>query len=167
MSVLAVPSEMCSVYCFSSDMFDALYIKGVLYKAVNSRRDMLSQLQRSYDSKDTGHGFLAMSAATILSTSRACRTAFLEIKGPPLTGWSLKFHPRFMVCGSKAFKGHRRAFDSWFIWIIIKIMPFGPLDSDGDCMAYGFSTWLSSVVLWKTYSQCSAPKWLMPLNIPW
>jgi hypothetical protein len=35
-----------------------------------------------------------------------------------------------MVCGSKAFKGHRRAFDSWFIWIIIKIMPFGPSDSD-------------------------------------
>jgi len=42
--------------------------KGVPYKAVNARRDMLSQLQRNYDSKDTG--FLAMLAATFLSTSR-------------------------------------------------------------------------------------------------
>jgi len=34
--------------------------------------DEICQLQRNYDSKDTG--FLAMLAATFLSTSRACRT---------------------------------------------------------------------------------------------
>jgi len=59
--------------------------KGVLYKAVNARRDMLSQLQRNYDSKDTG--FLAMQAATLLSTSRACRTNGIK------RSWKEKAHP--------------------------------------------------------------------------
>jgi len=127
--------------------------KGALYKAVNARRDMLSQLQRNYDSKDTG--FLAMPAATLLSTSRACRTNGINsvLGKKRLTLDSMKskvspklVHHRFMVlCGPEALKGHRRACDSRRVhlgsllgskksWMII-IMLFGPLDSDRDCMA--------------------------------
>jgi hypothetical protein len=138
--VLAVSSEACSVYCFSSMLY-----KGVPHKAVNARRDMLSQLQRNYDSKDTG--FLAM---PLLSTSRACRTnginSVLGKKRLTLDSMNSKVSPLpFYGCGPEALKGHRRAcnsrrvhlgslFGSKKSWMII-IMLFGPLDSDRDCMA--------------------------------